>query len=455
MAGIGFELRKLLDKDNFLGDIRAFLSAALLSSGPWLMSITCLGLLSALEPGGEDRDGEIFRTTVVYCYAFSLIFVGGFQLVITRYLADKLYLKEDEKLLSSFVTCTGLILLFGTLLGIGIFARGPLPITFKILAVILFDLICVLWLTMIMLSAVKDYNSIVIGFAVGSALTLAGVWWLEPIFGLEGRLLGYLLGQTVIVFWFLAIVLAEFPTGAALNLEFITYFKKYWELALVGIIYNLAIWVDKFVFWLSADARTIVTPLVVHDVYEGPVFFSYLSIAPALAIFLVKIETGFYEHYSLYYQTIMGKRTLADIWEQKEGMAAMLRGSVRDMFVVQGSITTLCIIFASDILSVSGLSPTQIPLFRVALIGSFLQALMALCVIILFYFDLRRRVLAVTTCYLVLNTLFSFITIKLGFPFYGYGYTYSCFCTLMFAGYLLDKSLYDLEFITFAGQPIA
>ncbi|MGE4552724.1 MAG: exopolysaccharide Pel transporter PelG [Desulfovibrionaceae bacterium] len=457
MAGIGFELRKLLDKDNFLGDMRAFLYAALLSSGPWLLSITCLGVLTALFPGGEhgDRDGEIFRTTVVYVFAYSLIFVGFFQLVLTRHLADQLYLKNDQGMLPAFVMTAILCLLGGLGVGAAVFGPGPLPWTYKALSMVLLDVVCLLWLTMIMLSAVKDYNNIVIGFAVGAALSVGGVWFLEPLLGLHGRILGYMLGLVVNVFWFLAIIFSEFGQYAVLDRALLPYFKKYWDLAIIGFIYNLGIWADKFVFWLAPDARTIVPPLTVHDFYEGPVFLSYLSIVPALAVFLVKVETGFYEHYRRYYQCIIERRPLAALLEEKAGMAKMLRASIREMFIVQGGLTAICLVFAPEILDFCKLSPTQVPLLRISLVGSFLQALMSLTIIILFYFDLRRRVLAVTTCYFVCNAGLTAATIWLGgFPYYGYGYAYACFIALMLGFYLLVRSVQDLEFITFARQPI-
>ncbi len=455
MAGIGFELRKLLDKDNFTGDLRAFLYAALLSSGPWLLSITCLGVLTALSStSGAEQDGEIFRTTVVYVFAFSLIFVGIFQLVLTRFLADRLYMKDDQALLTAFAACAILVLVGGLFVGLAVFSPGPLPWTYKALAIVLFDVVCLLWLTMIMLSAVKDYNNIVIGFAVGAILSVGGVWALEPLLGLHGRLLGYTLGLVVSVFWFLAIILSEFDQNAQLKFDMVTYFKKYWDLALIGFVYNLAIWADKFVFWMDPSARVIVVPLTVHDFYEGPVFLSYLSIVPALAVFMVKIETGFYEHYRRYYQCIIEKRPLSILLEEKQGMADMLKTSIREMFIVQGGITCLCTVFSPEIINICGLSPTQVPLLRIACIGSFLQALMSLTVTILFYFDLRQRVLSIAFCYLILNAGLSRLSLQLGFPFYGFGYAYACFFSLMLGFYLLVQTVQDLEFITFARQPI-
>ena len=90
MAGIGFELKKILRKQTFLSEFTAYLYAAMVSSGPWLMSIICLAVLGMYRGSGlvGVREHEIFRATVIYTYAFSLIFVGLVQLVVTRYLAD-------------------------------------------------------------------------------------------------------------------------------------------------------------------------------------------------------------------------------------------------------------------------------------------------------------------------------------------------------------------------------
>ena len=43
MAGIGFELRRLLRKDTLLGLIWAYAYAGVISSGPWVLSI--IGIL--------------------------------------------------------------------------------------------------------------------------------------------------------------------------------------------------------------------------------------------------------------------------------------------------------------------------------------------------------------------------------------------------------------------------
>ena len=455
MAGIGFELKKILNRQTFLGDLTAYLYAAMVSSGPWLMSIVCLAVLGAYQGAGlTGLEHALFRSTVVYTYAFSLILVGIVQMIATRYMADRLYEKKIDDILPTLFTCMLMVLVAGTLFAAGSYLFFKVSLLHKILGVMLFLVVSLIWLCMIFLSAIKDYNGIVNAFALGAGISIAGAFYLGQTMGTEGYLAGYLIGQGVTLFWILAKVIVEFPPRLTWNNDFLTYFKRYWDLVFIGFLFNLGIWADKFVFWLAPDARVIVPWFTTHDIYEGPVFFAYLTIVPAMAIFLLKIETIFYQHYRQYYAKVIGKRSLADILTEKAAMVAALKGSMRDVFVVQGTVSVFCLIFAPKLVAWARLSTLQIPLFRIVLIGSFLQILLCINVIILFYFDLRRSVLLVSFIFVTANAGLSALSIALGISFYGYGYTYACLIALMVAFHQLHINVRDLEYLTFAQQPV-
>lgn len=454
MAGIGFELRKILRHDSFVSEIKAYAYSALVSSGPWVMSVACLAVLGALRvPGVAAQDNEIFRATVTYSFAFSLIYVGIYQLVFTRYLADRFYENDERITIATFITFAAFVMAGAMVLAFCFYLAFPLPPLYKMLAVILFEIICMIWVAMIFIAAVKNYDSIVYAFAAGISVSIGAAVLLGRPWGLCGYLAGYTLGQAVILFWLLARVFVEFPPSDSWNSDALAYFRKYWDLAAIGFIYNLALWVDKFVFWLSPDARVIVHAFVTHDLYEIPVFYSYLTIIPTLAIFLIRIETDFYDHYRAYYAKITGKAPLDIILKEKNKMAKMIVRSIRDVFVIQGGITLLCIVFAPELVEMASMNPMHIPVLRICLVGSFLLVLLSITIIVLFYFDLRRRVLVTVSVLLALNTVLSYLTVVGGYQFYGYGFTYAYFIALMFAFYMLYDGVQNLEFITFARQP--
>ena len=127
---------------------------------------------------------------------------------------------------------------------------------------------------------------------------------------------------------------------------------------------------------------------------------------------------------------------------------------MREIFIIQGVITGLMIVFAPQIVRAVRLLPLQAPLLRIALVGAFLQALLHLEIIILFYFDLRKLVLLLASFFLLANTGLSILSLFLGLPFYGFGYCYACFLSLVLGFVFLNRSMNNLEFLTFAKQPV-
>ena len=93
MAGIGFELRRMLRKDTLLGLVQAYAYASVIGSGPWVLSIVgilLIGIFSAsvVIPGSLVTQ---FQTSVTYLVACSLIYTGLVQLAFTRFISDRLF----------------------------------------------------------------------------------------------------------------------------------------------------------------------------------------------------------------------------------------------------------------------------------------------------------------------------------------------------------------------------
>jgi uncharacterized membrane protein len=128
MAGIGFEIRKLMVPEKLFGTVRAYTYAGLISSGPWIFSILGILVLGFIT---QDRLTEAFQitqfqTSLTNLIAASLIFSGFLQLAFTRYVADQSFLKHDNYIMPSF---NGALLIMATTSGI--FAMVVILLTFK------------------------------------------------------------------------------------------------------------------------------------------------------------------------------------------------------------------------------------------------------------------------------------------------------------------------------------
>jgi uncharacterized membrane protein len=122
--------------------------------------------------------------------------------------------------------------------------------------------------------------------------------------------------------------------------------------------------------------------------------------------------------------------------------------------VLQGIISGICILLAQPIADLFGLNSGQLGVFRIGILGAFMQMACIMIINILFYFDAQREVVFVTALFAACNAVFAWISIQIGLPAFGYGYTLTSFVTLVAGFFILDRRLKDLGYWTFMRQPI-
>jgi len=167
--------------------------------------------------------------------------------------------------------------------------------------------------------------------------------------------------------------------------------------------------VDRVAFWVAPTGRSI-AGWFHASLYDTPFFLCYLSVVPSLAIFLVSVETDFYDRYREYYGVATKQGTLRQVLEAKRAMT--------ECRVVQGPLILLLMVLAPWIAAELGL-----------------------------YFDRRRAAAEVAGVFLAANLLLTVITLLVGPRSYGLGCAW--------AYHRLEQTLDDLEYLTFAAQPMA
>ena len=97
-------------------------------------------------------------------------------------------------------------------------------------------------------------------------------------------------------------------------------------LVAIGLLYNLGIWIDKFMFWYApSTGQPVIGPLHASIIYDIPVFLAYLAIIPGMAGFLVRIETDFVEYYDAFYNAVRGGSSLEHIEDMRNTMVQTIR----------------------------------------------------------------------------------------------------------------------------------
>jgi uncharacterized membrane protein len=457
VAGVGFSLKKLRDEDSYSGLIRLYGAAGIISSGPWLLSILTLlfiGLIGRkLVPNTEAL--QRFQVCVTWLFAASLVWTGPMQLMFTRFIADRDYLGEHDETLPN---------LFGALavLGAATFALA-LPIVlqfhgeswaFKWLLASAFVVLSQTWMVIIVLTGLRAHLHVFGCFALGYIVTFLGCMLLAE-YGETGLLAGFVAGQTALLFSSLGVLLNKMPAKNSVAFRFLERRSLFFELGLVGLLYNAGVWVDKLIFWFSpGTGHRVFGPLFASEVYDLPIFLAYLTIVPGMAVFLVRVETDFAEAHHAFYAAVRNGAPLLRLEKLCQEMTDSARRAVIDIVKVQGITLVVCATLGPWILSLAGISELHLPMFYIDATGVALQVILLAVTSMFFYLDRRRAVSWLTLLLFVSNASLTWLTQRMGPEFYGYGFALAMALTSLAGLILLSLTFQHLVRDTFMRQPV-
>lgn len=452
MAGIGFELRKILSRDSYTATLHAYVYAGLISSGPWVLSILSVMLVGVISLGLIVPEVLIrqFLITVTYLMAFSLILTGGLQLFFTRFVSDRLFERKYDVILPNLVGVLLLVTVGSGVLGIVLLMTlFDQSLIYRLLVLANFVVLCNLWLVIIFLSGMKAYNRILLVMLVGYALMVGSAFFLRHL-QMEGLLLALLLGHSTLLFLFLFDILREYRAEKLVAFDFLDRRQVFLSLLITGLCYNLGIWIDKFIFWFHpATSSQVIGPLRASVLYDLPIFLAYLAIIPGMAVFLVRIETDFADWYDRLFRAVRDGETLQHIGQLKSEMTFSIRQGLLEICKVQGLTVVLLFLFGPRLLEWLGISSYYLPLFYIDLIGVSIQVVFMAILNVFFYLDKRAIVLELCLLFVVLNAALTVLSLYLGPSFFGYGFTFSLLVCVLLGLARLSTALDDLEYDTF------
>lgn len=458
MAGIGFELRKILRKDTLFGALRAYSYAGIISSGSWILSIVGILLIGILGlpfvvPGVQVTQ---FQVSLTYLIALSLILTGPLQLTFTRFTSDRLFEKRPDLVFSNYHSAAFVTTVCSGLIGMALafFAFPEQSVAYRLLMVAAFVVVSNIWIAVILLSGMKQYKQIVATFLIGYAATVGLALYLAPL-GLEGLILGFLIGQIILLTGLVLPIYRSFSSPRFMSFELFQRRHLYPSLMLIGFFYNLGIWIDKFMFWYSDSGEQVIGPLHASVIYDIPIFLAYLAILPGMAVFLVRIETDFVEFYNAFYNAVREGSSLDHIERMRNMMVRSIRVGIYEIIKIQSMAIVVLFAMGSVILRYLNISELYLPLLYIDIIAASLQVVFLGILNIFFYLDRRREVLLLTALFVLLNGGLTLVTLYLGPSFYGYGFAGALLIIVMAGVYLLDRRLDSLEYDTYMLQKVS
>src|SRR6185312_4264658 len=369
MAGIGWKLQRLIDRGSLAGTIGAYLTGVAVTSAPWLLTTAVLTSLRvvARHSGTDFSLVERFLTVV---YAVTVILSAPVHVVVSRYTADRLYDHHLEKIGGPLRWATAATLAGFAICGVLIVVLMKLPLAMAVVGAPLCAIVGAQWL---MLSVGGGMTSPVIvmrAFGFGAPFALLAAWLLDTSFGFgsAGYLYGFAIGQLATLAILVQGVARAVPGDADESARLLPAFREYRLLALSALAYYVSI---------------------------GAV--AWFSVIPAFAWIYVQIETTFYRRFRAFYADIEIGAPLKRLQQGAEEISVEARRILRGAGLVQASASGIAIAAAPLLVHAVGLSPNATPLFRLNAIGAAAQMITLLEVLLLYYFDLRRDALVIST----------------------------------------------------------
>ncbi len=405
MAGIGFQLRKIIGKGGIGGTVGALVSGIFIVAGPWLISVLSMVILQAAFTRSTFAEVPIFQSTIVYCYAFSLSLFAGIHHHFTRIVADLAWEQKYGESTTWMLRFVGLVVLVSFVIAVPVAILIPLNIQgdmlfYRISLVVLFIAINIAWIVMLFISLLRDYRVISLVFGTGMAISIAGTLILSDLRGAGGAVFGYAIGILMIDAAFIAIAVTGYPPRRPADgwSAFGLYARKYSALIVSGFFFYAGQWLDKFYFWVVRGTVVQGSILRVYESYDFAVYLAGLSIIPGLVYFIIISETQLFTDLK-HFLFSLNHSSWTRIQKAKQRVIQSLRQELKDQSLLQISFSLL---FAFILLLFGPKKIAGLEMW-LAMGASFTQFTLLTILVFLYYFELYNKALLVAGAYFMMN----------------------------------------------------
>lgn len=454
MAGIGFELKRLFKKRGVFSTIFAGAYATIVTIGPNLIVILALNLMYLLPPYAEMsyHDREVLSSTILYIFIFALILVSGVNILLSKFMADKVY-NEDYNGIASAVEVgnllvAGLTALLGIPFGCAMYWVGQFPLYYIFIAYLLFSALSFTFFYMSIITIMKEYRKITYSFlgSLTASVLLAYVCVYRELAPVRDViLLSLAVGFTLIAMLMNTCIQRTFPVHGEKGWELLSGLKKTLPLILANVFYVLGLYVHNFVFWFRSDF-SVVTANVFRSAptYDMATYLAMLSNISIQVIFVVNVETKFHTAYKIYCESVVGAAD-KDIRRAKRDMIETLRRETLYIIQIQSIVNILVYLGAIAVLPKLGIEGLVLTMYPVLSVAYMIIYLVQCLMIYLYYLNDVSGAITVGFTLLAGAMIGSLIAVKLPPAQAGLGAAFGGLCAFTVSFFRIRYILIHLD----------
>ena len=395
MAGIGFELKKIYGRKTLAANLWGTVYSTMTTIGPAVLSAVLLLLLEFLldRAGLTLLEERFFIASTSYTFVIATLTAVLFAAPVSRYISDCIFLDREcdicpsafgVMMLSSVVSGTIMFLLCA-----GMYFQDQVPMLFLISYYFLGVLVTDVYSMMTYASALKHYKALTFGFFLGFLLAVAVYFLCIRQLGIDKVTSAYI---AMVCCYFLILFTLIYQCVKAFGMPrgryfaFLAYFRRYPKLAVAGLSYTLGIYCPTLIYWFFSEISEKVSILLTAPSYDYALFLAVFVNMPSLVIFVVKVETAFYEKYTLYVSALNnGAYDL--IQKERDVMGRTLRHQLFFVYEIQFIITVVLVCLVSVFFPYLNASAHMLQLFAMLSLAVYTVFCMYFTIVVFYYFS--------------------------------------------------------------------
>ena len=395
MAGIGFELKKIYGRKTLAANLWGTIYATMATIGPAVLSAVLLLLLEFLlaRAGLTLLEERFFVAATSYTFVIATLVAVLFGAPVSRYISDCIFLEKESEICPS---AFGVLALSSTFSGIimfllcaGMYFQDQVPMLFLVSYYLVGVLVTDVYSMMTYASALKHYRALTLSFFLGFLLAV-GVYFLctrqlnidKVTAAYIGLACCYFLIVSALVFQ--CVKAFGMPKGR--YFAFLSYFRRYPKLAVGGFAYTLGIYCPTLIYWFFSGIMEKVSIFLTAPVYDYALFLAVFMNMPSMVIFVVKVETAFYEKYTRYVSAL-NNGTYELLRKEREVMGRTLRHQLFFVYEIQLIITIVLICLVSVFFPYLSASTYMLHMFIILSLGIYTVFCMHFTIVVFYYFS--------------------------------------------------------------------
>ncbi len=239
------------------------------------------------------------------------------------------------------------------------------------------------------LLTILQYKSLTFSFFVGFLLAV-GIYFLcygwFSIHKVIAACLALVSCYIVVVFALVFQCVKAFGIPRGRYFAFLSYFSRYPKLAVAGFAYTLGIYCPTIIYWFFSGMAERVSIFSTTPTYDIALFLAVIVNMPSLVIFVVKVETAFYEKYTLYVSAL-NNGTYDLIEKERNTMTRALRYQLFFVYEIQLIITVVLACLISVFFPYLSANIQMLQLFIILSLGIYAVFCMYFTIVVFYYFS--------------------------------------------------------------------